>query len=545
MKQRLKQLYFRLRGKDPEPVIASFASGPRALVDRMVDEVHALLPGYRHTLIETPQQAAQLARCNIAMAPVLLSRDPEFRALRELAFRMARNKVLAYNEQLERLHLTWRDPISSYLFWRGVPLDRVRLRPSWLVPWKRDRTRPITSHQVHAGKPASGKPRIAIFTPYSPYPLSHGGAVRMYNLLCRLHQEFDFTLLTFSDTLGAADLAALQAICSEVIVFPQPYFREPHWSTWRPPEVCEFDDPYVRNVVNEAQVRTNLLQVEYTQLAAYPGDILVEHDVTFDLFEQIARKQPTLISRWNAWRWKRFEPSAVGYFRAVVSMSTKDQQLIGASHVIPNGVDLERFEPLPPSRVAEILFVGSFRHFPNVAAFRFFYDEVWPLVRKQCPDAQFRVIAGPDGKRYCPLPADVLGHEFEADVRPFYASAQVVVVPTVVSAGTNLKVMEAMACARPVVSTSSGIGGLDLVPERDVLVADDPVGFADACLRLLRDEQARERLAAAGLAVVRERFHWDVLARQQAELWHELLNAERTRSRSSVQAERAERRAQS
>jgi hypothetical protein len=85
------------------------------------------------------------------------------------------------------------------------------------------------------------------------------------------------------------------------------------------------------------------LQVEYTQLAEYPGDILVEHDVTSDLFTQIARRERTLSAVWDAWRWRRFEMEAVHRFRRVVVMSEKDAALLRTGVVLENGVDLERF----------------------------------------------------------------------------------------------------------------------------------------------------------------------------------------------------------
>ena len=92
------------------------------------------------------------------------------------------------------------------------------------------------------------------------------------------------------------------------------------------------------------------LQVEYTQLADYGGDVLVEHDVTFDLFAQVHRRDRTLAAWWNWFRWRRFETAAVRRFRRVVVMSKKDAQMLGpdvASVVVENGVDLARFQPEP------------------------------------------------------------------------------------------------------------------------------------------------------------------------------------------------------
>ena len=142
-----------------------------------------------------------------------------------------------------------------------------------------------------------------------------------------------------------------------------------------------------------------LLQVEYTQLAEYGGDVLVEHDVTFDLFAQVWRRERTLAVWWDWFRWRRFETRAVRRYRRVVVMSGKDAKLLGPAVpavAIENGVDLERFRPEPERPGERLLFIGSFRHFPNVAAYRFFTEQVWSLLRDKFPEMTLTVVCGPD-----------------------------------------------------------------------------------------------------------------------------------------------------
>jgi len=104
------------------------------------------------------------------------------------------------------------------------------------------------------------------------------------------------------------------------------------------------------------------LQVEYTQLAGYCGDILVEHDVTFDLFSQIARRERTLSAAWDLFRWRRFETRALRRFPGVVVMSEKDAEMVGRpAVVIPNGVDLERFRAVEETPGERLLFIGISR----------------------------------------------------------------------------------------------------------------------------------------------------------------------------------------
>ena len=116
-------------------------------------------------------------------------------------------------------------------------------------------------------------------------------------------------------------------------------------------------------------------------------------------------------------------------------MSEKDARLLGTPHarVIPNGVDLDRFAPEPEQESQRLLFIGSFRHFPNVTACRFFAGEVWPRLRERFPEMTLTVVAGPDGLRYLGQAAPADGRvrllEFVRDVRPLYVEASLVIVP--------------------------------------------------------------------------------------------------------------------
>ena len=535
MKERLKRFIFRLLGKDPQAVVVSFASGPPELVDRMFAEVQQLIPDRRHFLV-TPENAGnvrkQFRSYRIGLAPVLFTGEAQYRGLRRAAFFLAPFKILAYNRRLERHHLQLKSPIAALLFVRGVALDRIFLRPFWLVPWKRDRTVYPVSHQRHEGRAFTpGRRRVAVLTPYFPYPLSHGGAVRMYNLIREMAGQFDVVLISFTDQKNT-EVAPLLEHCARVVTMAKPRYREPRWSTLTPPEVAEFRVPAMRKLV--ASLRRewdiDILQVEYTALAPYGGDILVEHDVTFALYRQIHEREKSLRSAWDYWRWKRFERHWIARYRKVVVMSEEDRRLLGCANAvtIPNGVDLTRFRPEHERPGRRLLFIGSFRHFPNIVAFRFFVDQVWPLLN---PEIRFSVVAGPDPLLYwrehtglLELPADqrIELHGFVSDVRPLYIECNLVLVPTLVSAGTNLKVLEAMAMQRAVVSTSSGCAGLGLTHGENVWISDDPAAFASAIVELLKNREMRRRIAAAGRDHVERHFGWAAIGGQERTLIRQL-----------------------
>ncbi len=529
MKQRLKRWLFGLLGKDPEAVVVSLVSGA----------VHgATLPGLvvdrRHVVIEPkPEESTgelwlrlrrELAPFRVALcAAPLDDRRALWAAL--LAFP---GKVLAFHRSGERHHLRVRSLIASVLFLRGTDPDRIFLRPRWLCPWKKDRSvLPRSWREIPGRGFRPGKPRVAVLSPYTPWPLSHGGAVRIHHLLSEASREFDIVLFAFEDGQAEADFARVGQYCALLEIAAKPRYREPRWSTLLPPEACEFYTPELEAGMRTVMARHGItqLQVEYAQMARYGGEVLVEHDVTFDLFAQVHRRTPSLGSWWDLFRWRRFEHAAFRRYPRIVAMSEADAARIGhpeKTSVIPNGVDLLRFRARQARPgTAKLLFVGSFRHFPNVRAYRFLTEEVWPLLRRD--DVTLTVVAGPEPHLYWPhRPEDpritLLG--FVADVQPLYEEAAVVVIPTVVSAGTNLKALEAMAMERPIVSTPSGVAGLGLVDGESVLLAGSALDFARAIERVCGDAGLAAGMASRARQLAEAEYGWAALGRKQEELWN-------------------------
>jgi ribosomal protein S18 acetylase RimI-like enzyme/glycosyltransferase involved in cell wall biosynthesis len=545
----LKQLIFRLLGKDPEAIVVTFATGDPELAERMFAEIQALEPGRRHFLLKPGefqtdsairiyrQLRKRFRKYRIGLAPVLLGRDSRYSALRLAAFLCAPTKILAYNQRFERHHLRLSSVIASLLFVNGVPVDRIFLRPKWLAPWKKEKSVYPSKVQEIEGRPLSPRRRrIAVVSPYFPFPLAHGGAVRIFNLLREIASEFDIFLFVFSDAETAADLRPVLDLCARVVLVGKPRYREPRWSTLAPPEVHEFRSPAMLRALARlrAEYKIEAVQVEYTMLAPYAGDVLVEHDVTFALYRQIRDRSRGIAQRWDYWRWLRFEKSWMRRYRKVVVMSEQDRALLARPNVavVPNGVDLDRFIPQIERPGQRLLFIGSFRHFPNIVAYRFFVDQVWPILREKSAGITLTVIAGPEPLLYwrahtglASIPRDdrIRLLEFVADVRPLYAETNLAIVPTLESAGTNLKVLEAMAMDRAVVSTSSGCAGLGLEHGVNVWIADQPGDFAAAIETLLANGDLRRGIAEGGRVYAERNFGWRQIGTRQRALLREMM----------------------
>nr|MDQ5872801.1 glycosyltransferase family 4 protein [Acidobacteriota bacterium] len=194
--------------------------------------------------------------------------------------------------------------------------------------------------------------------------------------------------------------------------------------------------------------------------------------------------------------------------------------------VVPNGVDLERYVFRAEPAAEEIVFyVGDLTWPPHAEGMAWFRREAWPLVVRSRPNARAHVMGrgtvagkpGSDGFTF-------LGEG--GDTRPHWQTAAVAVVPLRAAAGTRLKILEAAACGVPVVSTSVGAEGLDLVDGSEILLADTPAEFAGAVSRLLKDPDARRLQAAAARRRVEEGYGWSAIGRAFS---HELLRRQEER----------------
>ncbi len=409
----------------------------------------------------------------------------------------------------------------------------------------------VSFHPRHEGPLREDRRRILVVSPYLPFPLSHGGAVRMFYLARSLARRWDLVLLTFREREDNVDYARLSSVFSRVIVVDQDERRKKDTSV--PGEVAQYRSRAMTAAIRDAadHYRPDLLQIEFTALAAYreaapelPA-VLVEHDVTFSLYEQLASSSHCTetdrrAARTEFERWYRFESDWLRRYDAVAVMSGEEKSKAvraGAEAdsvwVVPNGVDTERFRPSEAAldEPVELLFVGSFRHLPNILGFEYLTKQILPPLWKDFPELRVRIVAGPDHERHWrrfsrePLDRDarVAIEGFVENLAPYYARAQIVVVPLIVSAGTNIKVTEALACGKPVVSTPIGCVGLGLVEDEEILVAADAEGFRAALKRLLENPALGRHVGQQGRRAAVERYSWESCADQAAEMYEWLL----------------------
>jgi glycosyltransferase involved in cell wall biosynthesis len=397
-----------------------------------------------------------------------------------------------------------------------------------LMPLEPDLARGNVAFCNRSRSVTTGKPRVLVVSPYLPYPLSHGGAVRIYNLCRALSDRMDFLLVCFREQSEAVNYGKLHEVFQRVYVIDRD--QRAIEGSPLPQRVAEYDTSTLHALVSEICKRElpDFLQVEYTQLASVreaapriPA-IWVEHDVTFLLQRAIARHSRSEADSIEAEKWYGYERKWFHKYDAVWTMCAEDRKAAldaGSSPsrtlVVGNGVDTDRFRPREGSAQSpELLFAGAFRHHPNVLAFETLVREIMPRVWIEFPSARLRVVAGCEPQRYWRGRLDdrVELQEFVADLRPLYARAWVVTAPLAVSAGTNIKVLEAMACGKAIVSTPAGCRGLGLVNAADCLIRETSEAFSDGIVQLLKDESLRNDLGRQARHCAERRFSWAAIA---------------------------------
>jgi glycosyltransferase involved in cell wall biosynthesis len=284
-------------------------------------------------------------------------------------------------------------------------------------------------------------------------------------------------------------------------------------------------DRYDVVVADFLQPSTNVIDAPF-----FPK-VLFQHNV-----ESVIRRRQfeaalnPLLKAYLYWDWlrlKRFEGQAARRFDHCIMVSEQDcatmRELYGVTSTtaIPTGVDVDYFQPLEPEAPGHhLVFTGSMDWFPNDDAMQFFVGQVLPLIRHEL-DVTLWIVGRNPGepvRRLAREHPNVRVTGTVDDVRPFIDRAGVYVVPLRIGGGTRIKIFEAMAMAKAVVSTTIGAEGLPVTNDVNIALEDTPEGFARRVIELLRNPAERRRIGDAARALVVERYTWDVAAQRFAEI---------------------------
>ncbi|MBI2468907.1 MAG: glycosyltransferase [Candidatus Rokubacteria bacterium] len=377
------------------------------------------------------------------------------------------------------------------------------------------------------------------------WPLNTGGRLRSFHIISELSERHRVTLLT---THGPGDepegLRRQLPRCEQVVSLPHAVPKSGSarfaiallrsWLSPLPVDLWKWRVAALRDEVSrlvraravDLCVADFLFAVPNVPLGGPVPVIFFAHNVEHMIWKRLSQVES------SAWRralleleWRkarRCEARACARARLTIAVSAADRALLGAVApgarvgAIPTGVDLSYFAPNGTGEAApRLAFTGSMDWYPNEDAVLYFMDAILPRIRHEMPQVSLTVVGrNPTARlRAVAAEAGVRVTGTVADVRPYVAEAAIYVVPLRVGGGTRLKIFEALAMGKAVVSTGVGAEGLDLVPGTHFLRADDPAEFARAVVSLLRDPVQRKALGTAGRRLVEQGYSWSHVAR--------------------------------
>lgn len=283
----------------------------------------------------------------------------------------------------------------------------------------------------------------------------------------------------------------------------------------------------------------DLIHCEWTPYAAnLPPDLpcpalCMAHNVESVVWRRNQLVEPNPVKRiyfgLQADKMERFERNVLPKFARVTAVSCQDREIItrwvapDRVGVVPNGVDVQYFQGEKGKEApGSLVFIGSLDWRPNVDCVLYFLDEIWPLIKADCPKAKISIVGrNPHTSLISRAERDeaVAVRGSVEDVRPFLDGAEVCVVPLRVGSGSRLKILEAFSMEKAVVSTSIGAEGLEVEHGKHLLIADKPADFAVAVVRLLNDPLYRGELSSEGRRLVEEKYAWETLAAQLETEW--------------------------
>jgi len=398
--------------------------------------------------------------------------------------------------------------------------------------------------------------KILFLSPTVPFPLTDGGRIRVFNLLKQIATKNDVTLLALETQSTDTDgVSQLQQLGIQVHLVPNaPVLPSVSFGTFlkaslrrQPITVARYDLPTYRQKFREliATETFDLVHYEMFHTAQFHTEtclpsVLSQQNVDSAIWRRLCRETFNPFYKFAYWTqqlaFQRYERVLSPKFDAVTCTSDIDATVFqqhcpeDVIEIIPNGVDITHYQPDFSSEApAHLIYIGSMDWYPNEDAVGFFVDEVLPRIQESVPDVRFSIVGGNPSARVQKLSEEkgVVVTGRVPEIKPYFAEATVFIVPLRIGSGTRLKILEALAMGKAIVSTSVGAEGLDLKDGAEIFIADEPTAFADAATQLLTDASLRRRMGENGRARVERDYDWRSIGDKLHQLYTRILDSDR------------------
>lgn len=372
-----------------------------------------------------------------------------------------------------------------------------------------------------------------------PYPPDWAAGIRNFEILRFLSARHIVTLMAYAGGHEGDKVAALSQLGAAVVTVdpPKAAHRHKRWTQLR--SLFSIRSYQLASVYSQAMqlAITNslstgwfdLVLVEASQMGQFtfgsgPARVLDEHNIEYELLRRsFQMERAPLRKMYNGVEFAKFwrqEQTIWRRFHGCILHSERERAIVGLrapsmpTTVVPSGISLERFKPVPTAApdTASLVFTGTMTYRPNIDAVKYFVRQILPRILAERPEVVFTVVGAEPPPEVARLagPNVVLTGRV-ADIRPYLKRAAVVVVPVRIGSGTRMKVVEALALGKPMVSTTLGAEGHLARPGEHYLVGDTPQAFADQVVRLLADPGFGSALGQRGRQLVEQKYSWPIL----------------------------------
>lgn len=387
------------------------------------------------------------------------------------------------------------------------------------------------------------------------FPLNRGGNIRTFNILRELNRKHNVTYLSYLDDsrMDEEEIKVKMNPCCDELIYvkkrwerkfsprfymsllknlfsPYPYVISKYYDE----EMAELVSSTLAGNSFDAIICDFLFTSAFLPAEHRSRAILFQHNIESLIWERHCGEQTNPLKKGYFYlQWQkllRYEKGICPEFKACITVSEEDDRIISgfgvtSSRVIPTGVDTDYFSPADAAeRPLNLVFTGSMDWLPNEDAIIYFFESIYPRIKRAVPEVTLTVVGRDPSARIRALERKDPSVEVTGtvkDVRPYISSAPVYIVPIRIGGGTRLKIFEAMSMRKAIVSTPVGAEGLPFNDGGDILIAPDERSFADLTVELLKNPEMRRRIGEAARSLVVEKYDWSTVAKRFEEICSE------------------------
>lgn len=405
----------------------------------------------------------------------------------------------------------------------------------------------------HSQKKGGNKINILFVAPRIPYPLDTGAKLRTCNLLKNISRNHRVTLVAFGwGRQDTSHIEYLERFAEKVIIVPRrEYGRlkfilkilESFFSSV-PFIISKYSSKAMRAAIHSLlkEGHYNIMHVDHLHMAQYLKDsdgkgaaVLDEHNVESIIWRRYYELEKNIFKKIfignQIKKIELYEKNTCSRFDMCLTVSGSDRQNLmqvspdSTVKVIENGVDIDYFTPIRVDvEKNSIVFTGSMDWLLNEDAIIYFIKDVFPLLKASIPDTKLYIVGQNPSVR---IKKRANGHRIIVtgrvdDVRPYIARSTVYIAPLRGGGGTRLKILEAMAMGKPVVSTAVGCEGIDVTPGENIVVADDPKAFSREIIKLFHNPSLCKKLGENGRKLVEDTYSWKTISSRLEETYQRI-----------------------